>query len=222
MDPFWLFLILFVALVVGLIGLNFYQEKKRRETLEQLASQLGMQFTAEPGQGIPARRVTSVDFEIFQRGRSRRSSNFLSKQLIDGTEITLFDYQYTSGSGKNRSTYRMTIFSAYQEDLHLPSFRLHPENALFHGIAKAFGMKDINFESHPKFSRLYLLRGQDEDQIRLRFHPGVLTFFEENPNYIVEGSGPHLIFWRSNQRVNPEGMAAFMRLGEELVQRLRR
>ncbi len=218
MDPFWLFLILFVALFIGLIGLNFYQEKKRRETLEQLASQLGMQFAA---QGIPA-RATSVDFEIFQRGRDRRSSNFLSKRLIDGTEITLFDYQYTSGSGKNRSTYRMTIFSAYQEDLRLPSFRLHPENALFHGIAKAFGMKDINFESHPKFSRLYLLRGQDEDQIRLRFHPGVLTFLEENPNYIVEGSGSHLIFWRSNQRVNPEGMAAFMRLGEELVQRLRR
>ncbi|MEN9225960.1 MAG: hypothetical protein Q6L60_04075 [Thermostichus sp. HHBFW_bins_43] len=218
MGPFWLFLILFVALVAGLIGLSFYQEKKRREALEQLAAQLGMQFAAQGS--LP--QVTSVNFEIFQRGRDRRSSNFLSKRLIDGTEITLFDYQYTSGSGKSRSTYRMTIFSAYQEDLHLPSFRLHPENAFFHGIAKAFGMKDINFESHPKFSCLYLLRGQDEDQIRLRFHPGVLTFFEENPNYIVEGAGPHLIFWRSNQRVNPEGMAAFMRLGEELVQRLRR
>ncbi len=221
MDPFWLFLILFVALFVGIIALGSYQEKKRREALEQVAVRLGMQFSAQSVEGIPS-RLNQSGFELFQRGRGRRYHNWMSKRLIDGTEIALFDYQYTSGSGKNRSTYRMSVFSAYQEDLHLPSFRLHPENAFFHGIAKAFGMKDINFESHPKFSRSYLLRGQDEDQIRMRFHPAILSFLEDHINYAVEGSGAHLILWRSNQRVQPEGMAEFMRLGEELVQWLRR
>jgi hypothetical protein len=221
MDPFWLFLILFVALFAGIIALGFYQEKKRREALEQVAVRLGMQFSSQSVEGIPS-RLHQSGFDLFQRGRGRRYYNWMSKRLIDGTEIALFDYQYTSGSGKNRSTYRMSVFSAYQEDLHLPSFRLHPENAFFHGIAKAFGMKDINFESHPKFSRSYLLRGQDEDQIRMRFHPGVLSFLEDYLNYVVEGSGAHFILWRSNQRVQPEGMAEFMRLGEELVQRLRR
>ncbi|MFQ3612566.1 MAG: hypothetical protein SNJ68_02475, partial [Cyanobacteriota bacterium] len=93
-------------------------------------------------------------------------------------------------------------------------------NAFFHGIAKAFGMKDINFESHPKFSQSYLLRGQDEAQIRMRFHPGVLSFLEDHPNYVVEGSGSHLILWRNNHLLQPEAIENFMRFGEELVHRL--
>lgn len=220
MDPFWLFLILFVALFAGIIALGSYQEKKRRQALEQVAAYLGMRFTAQSVEGIPS-GLNQSGFELLQRGYGRRFYNCMSKRLINGTEIALFDYQYTSGSGKNRSTYRMSVFSAYQEDLQLPSFRLHPENAFFHGIAKAFGMKDINFESHPKFSRSYLLRGQDEDQIRMRFHPGVLSFLEDHLNYALEGSGSHLILWRSNQRVQPEAIENFMRLGEELLQRLR-
>lgn len=212
---------LFLAFVAGLLAFNAYLEKKRREALEQVAVRLGMQFSAQSVEGIPS-RLHQSGFELFQRGRGRRYSNWMSKRLIDGTEIALFDYQYTSGSGKNRSTYRMSVFLASQEDLHLPSFRLHPENAFFHGIAKAFGMKDINFETHPKFSRSYLLRGQDEDQIRMRFHPGVLSFLEDHLNYAAEGSGSHLILWRSNQRVQPEAIETFMRFGEELVRRLSR
>lgn len=224
MDPFWLILILFAALFVGVVGLivlNFYQKKKRREALEQVAARLGMRFAAWSVEGIPS-GLDQSGFELFQRGHSRCSFNLLSKRLIDDTEITLFDYEYTIGHTRDRGTYRMTVFSAYQKDLRLPSFRLHPENAFFHGIAKAFGMKDINFESHPKFSRSYLLRGQDEDQIRMRFHPGVLSFLEDHLNYAVAGSGSYLILWRSNQRVQPEAIENFMRLGEELLQRLRR
>jgi hypothetical protein len=220
MTPFWLFLMLFWVFVAGLL-LGFYLEKKRREALEQVAVRLGMQFSAQPVEGIPS-RLHQSGFKLFQRGRGRRYSNWMSKRLIDGTEIALFDYQYTSGSGEDSSTYRMSVFFASQEDLHLPRFQLHPEDAFFHGIAKAFGMKDINFESHPKFSRSYLLRGQDEDQIRIRFHPGVLSFLEDHLNYSVEGSGSHLILWRSDQLVQPEDIENFMRLGEELVRRLSR
>jgi hypothetical protein len=216
-----LIFILFLALAAGILALALYHEKKRREALEQVAAQLGMRFSAQLPEEIRS-RLLQAGFGLFERGHGRRFYNSMSKRLIDGTEITVFDYQYTRGSGKSSSTYRQSVFYAYHEDLHLPRFRLHPENALFHGIAKAFGMQDINFESHPKFSRSYLLRGQDEAQVRLRFHPGVLGFWEQHPNYCAEGAGAHLILWQNNRQVNPEGMAEWMRLGEELTQRLRR
>lgn len=216
-----LIFILFLALAAGILALALYHEKKRREALERVAAQLGMRFSAQLPEEIRSRLV-QAGFGLFEQGHGRRFYNSMSKRLIDGTEITVFDYQYTRGRGKSSSTYRQSVFYAYHEDLHLPRFRLHPENAFFHGIAKAFGMQDINFESHPKFSRSYLLRGQDEAQVRLRFHPGVLSFLEQYPNYCAEGAGAHLILWQDDRQVNPEGMAEWMRLGEELTQRLRR
>lgn len=217
----WLIFILFLALAVGMLALAFYQDKKRREALERVAAQLGMRFSAQLPEEIRS-RLLQAGFGLFERGHGRRFYNSMSKRLIDGTEITVFDYQYTRGSGKSSSTYRQSVFYAYHEDLHLPRFRLHPENAFFHGIAKAFGMQDINFESHPKFSRSYLLRGQDEAQVRLRFHPGVLSFLEQYPNYCAEGAGAHLILWQNDRQVSPEEIAKWMRLGEELTQQLRR
>ncbi|MDT7944915.1 MAG: hypothetical protein RRA39_01230 [Cyanobacteriota bacterium PSP.bin.10] len=216
-----LIFILFLALAAGILALALYHEKKRREALERVAAQLGMRFSAQLPEEIRS-RLLQAGFGLFERGHGRRFYNSMSKRLIDGTEITVFDYQYTRGSGKSSSTYRQSVFYAYHEDLHLPRFRLHPENALFHGIAKAFGMQDINFESHPKFSRSYLLRGENEAQVRLRFHPGVLGFWEQHPNYCAEGAGAHLILWQNNRQVSPEEIAKWMRLGEELTQQLRR
>lgn len=216
-----LIFILFLALAAGILALALYHEKKRREALERVAAQLGMRFSAQLPEEIRS-RLLQAGFGLFERSHGRRFYNSMSKRLIDGTEITVFDYQYTRGSGKSSSTYRQSVFYAYHEDLHLPRFRLHPENAFFHGIAKAFGMQDINFESHPKFSRSYLLRGENEAQVRLRFHPGVLGFWEQHPNYCAEGAGAHLILWQDDRQVSPEGMAEWMRLGEELTQQLRR
>ncbi|MFS8884893.1 hypothetical protein [Synechococcus sp. H70.2] len=216
----WLIFGLFLVFVIGLLALAAYLEKKRREALEQVARSLGMSFSAELPEGIRS-RLLQAGFELFERGYARRFYNSMSKRLIDGTEIGAFDYKYTRGSGKSRSTHRQSVFWAYCEDLRLPHFRLHPNIPLFHDIAKAFGMQDINFEGHPKFSRSYLLRGEDEAKIRLRFHPRFLSFLEQHPPCCAEGSGPQLIVWRDEQRVSPEKMADWLRFGEEWVQRLR-
>ncbi len=209
-------LIFFLVFVVGLLALVAYLEKKRRKALEHAARSLGMTFSADLPEGIRS-RLLQTGFELFERGHNRRFYNLLSKQLSEGTEIAVFDYQYTSG----RSTYCQSVFWAHCQDLELPHFRLHPEIGLLHGIAKAFGMQDINFENHPQFSRKYLLRGEEEAKIRLRFHPSFLSFLEQHPPCCAEGSGPQLILWRDAQQVSPEKMADWLRFGEEWVQRLR-
>ncbi|MFS8907477.1 hypothetical protein [Synechococcus sp. OH2] len=220
----WLIFVLFSFFLIGLLALVVYLadylEKKRREALEQVARSLGMSFSAELPEGIRS-HLLQAGFELFEQGYDRRFYNSMSKRLIDGTEIGAFDYKYTRGSGKSRSTHRQSVFWAYCEDLRLPHFRLHPNIPLFHDIAKAFGMQDINFEGHPQFSRSYLLRGEDEAKIRLRFHPSFLSFLEQHPPCSAEGSGPQLVVWRDDQQVSPEKMADWLRFGEEWVQRLR-
>ncbi|MFS8858337.1 hypothetical protein NW851_10715 [Synechococcus sp. H55.7] len=226
----WLVFVLFSFFLIGLLALVVYLadylEKKRREALEQVARSLGMSFSAELPEGIRS-RLLQAGFELFERGYDRGFYNSISKQLIDGTEIGSFDYKhtgrrrpgiYTRGGG---SIHLQSVFWAYCEDLRLPHFRLHPEVPLFHDIAKAFGMQDINFEGHPQFSRKYLLRGEDEAKVRLRFDPSFLSFLEQHAPCCAEGSGPQLIVWRGDQQVSPEKMPDWLRFGEEWVQRLR-
>ena len=210
----WVLILLgFLALVVYLEKLADYLEKKRREALEQVARSLGMSFSAELPEGIRS-RLLQAGFELFQRSGAR-FYNSMFKRLNDGTEIAIFDYSW-------KASRRGRVFWAYCEDLRLPHFRLHPEVPLFHDVAKAFGMQDINFENHPDFSRRYLLRGEDEAKIRLRFHPSFLNFLEQHPPCYAEGFGPQLVIWRDYPPpVTPEKMADWLRFGEEWVQRLR-
>ena len=245
----WVLILLgLLALVVYLAD---YLEKKRREALEQVARSLGMSFSAELPEGIRSRllqagfklfeqgydrrfynsmskrlidgtEIGAFDYQYgYPSGRGKRRAR--------AGAPTPDDHRYPSGRGKSRrivwgksrGTHCQSVFWAYCEDLRLPHFRLHPEVPLFHDVAKAFGMQDINFENHPDFSRRYLLRGEDEAKIRLRFHPSFLNFLEQHPPCCAEGSGPQLIVWRDDQQVSPEKMADWLRFGEEWVQRLR-
>jgi len=245
----WVLILLgFLALVVYLEKLADYLEKKRREALEQVARSLGMSFSAELPEGIRS-RLLQAGFELFQPSGAR-FYNSMFKRLNDGTEIAIFDYSWKASRRRRRERgyyfndgteiaifdyswkasrrrrrergYYFSVFWAYCEDLRLPHFRLHPEVPLFHDVAKAFGMQDINFENHPDFSRRYLLRGEDEAKIRLRFHPSFLNFLEQHPPCYAEGFGPQLVIWRDYPPpVTPEKMADWLRFGEEWVQRLR-
>ncbi|MFS8795634.1 hypothetical protein NW807_00245, partial [Synechococcus sp. R70.1] len=192
-------LIIWVLILLGLLALvvylGDYLEKKRREALEQVARSLGMSFSAELPEGIRS-RLLQAGFELFQRSGAR-FYNSMFKRLNDGTEIAIFDYSWKASRRRRRERgYYSSVFWAYCEDLRLPHFRLHPEVPLFHDVAKAFGMQDINFENHPDFSRRYLLRGEDEAKIRLRFHPRFLSFLEQHPPCYAEGFGPQLVIWR--------------------------
>jgi hypothetical protein len=217
-------LIIWVLILLGLLALvvylGDYLEKKRREALEQVARSLGMSFSAELPEGIRS-RLLQAGFELFQRSGAR-FYNSMFKRLNDGTEIAIFDYSWKASRRRRERGYYFSVFWAYCEDLRLPHFRLHPEVPLFHDVAKAFGMQDINFENHPDFSRRYLLRGEDEAKIRLRFHPSFLNFLEQHPPCYAEGFGPQLVIWRDYPPpVTPEKMADWLRFGEEWVQRLR-
>jgi hypothetical protein len=62
--------------------------------------------------------------------------------------------------------------------------------------------------------------------MKLKFGCGSIlassVFGSSIPTIVPKGAGAHLILWQNNRQVSPEGMAEWMRLGEELTQRLRR
>jgi hypothetical protein len=119
-------------------------------------------------------------------------------QEKNGVKISQFEYAYTVGSGKNKSTYRQTVTLFQTSRLKLPQFILKPEN-IFHKIGELFGSKDIDFLDSPGFSKKYLLKSCLENETKEIFSKEIRDAFEHKPNYYVEGHTDLLLFHTSKK-----------------------
>lgn len=201
----WIFIVLFLAIFVVAIAISVYLDRKRTDAIKALADDMGFQFQTEPRTYLPSQ---IWQFDLFDKGRSRKLKNLIQGRQ-DRIKVSIGDYQYTSGSGKNRHTYNQTVAFIEADDLHLPSFMLVPEH-IFHKIGNLFGYHDIDFETHPDFSSRYLLKGSDETKIRDLFHDGVLKFYQNQSRVSTEGIGTVFIYYRANQRLAPERWKSLM------------
>jgi hypothetical protein len=211
MSPFLLVstaVLAVLGLAVALIVVNARLEKKRANAMQRAAREMGLTF--EPKDDGATFGLLS-GFHLFSQGHSRRITSLMLGEVSD-MDVRIFDYSYTTGSGTNSHTCRQTVISFRSRKLALPAFSLRPEN-LFHKIGALFGYQDINFDTHPQFSKHYLLRGSDEEAIRNAFNDGVLEFYDQNRGLCTEGSGPTLIFYRLAQQVQPEAIRSFMEVG---------
>ena len=100
--------------------------------------------------------------------------------------------------------------------MRLPSFTLRPEN-LFHKIGQVFGYQDIDFDSHPEFSKRYLLKAENESDVRHAFGTDVLSFYESDQKLSTEAAGRQLIHYRAAKRVPPNEIAEFIKRGVRVL-----
>lgn len=205
--------ILTVMLVLGaVIGVfvlvSHLREKKRTERLRQIAEVMGLPFYPE---GDPALIMELSQFPLFSYGRDKKLKNLMHGATSD-VEAGVFDFRYTTGSGKSSHTYDQTVACFRSPGLDCPDFALRPEH-LMHRIGGMFGYQDIDFESHPQFSKSYLLRGASELKIRELYNDEVLDFFENHPGLSVEGSGQRIVFYRASKRVKPDEIRSFFEEG---------
>lgn len=212
MDGWIYLLIMGVAVVVALIAAaSYYQEKQRREQMQAVAARMGFSFSPEGEAGL---RERLGHFHLFSQGRSRKIRNVMRRE-IHGVAVTLFDYQYTTGS-RHYNIHRRTVLLFETERLRLPFFTLRPQG-LFHKLAAAFGYGDIDFPTHPVFSDVYLLKGSDESRIRELFSEEALSYYERRSNLCTEGAGQWLVFCRGNRREEPGSMDGFLEQGLDVL-----
>ncbi len=203
--------ILFVSAIVVAIGVGGYfiylSEKKRTAALFDLATRIGFKF--EP-QVSDEEAATLGSFRLFNVGRGRRGNN-LMRGRANGADVTVLDYRYTIGSGKNSHTYSQTIviYPAPPGATPLPDFTLGPEH-WWDKIGDVFGHHDIDFEASEDFSKHYLLKGPDEQAIRTLFGAEPLGFFAQHQGWNVEAAGGALVVYHTGQRVKPEELQPFL------------
>lgn len=201
MHPlFGYFLIGGIIALIALITAYFIysdkkEEKKRTEKLKEIALRSGFSF----GEAVDTDFSDLLSFSSYES----KAWNMLK---IEKQDIVwrIFDYRY--GSGKSISL--QTVFLA-ETSRSFPKFSLTRETLMLKmlKIIDLVGLKDIDFHSHPEFSKQYHLSGSDEPSIRSLFNENVIRHFE---TYKLEGSivanMNKIAFYQLTKRLKPEEM----------------
>ena len=160
---------------------------------------------------------------------------------VNGVRVTLADYNFHRGTTKSK-TKETTLLTIQSNSLRLPPFALMPSGWLIDSLSSMVGYRDINFDSHPQFSKQYLLRAFDEDDqgnefsryeeasssafkeganeqvVRELFSNELLDVLQTNPGVSLDGRGNQFILRRfTNQRVPADDLTAFVELGVKIL-----
>lgn len=207
--------ILFIVAIILVIGYLKKKEKERTEGMAKVAKTLGYQFLAKSSDSL---KCSYSHFYLFSQGHSKRMKNV----VFDGDSTSgcyIFDYQYSTGSGKHRSTSSQTVFSFINSAFDFPDFDLRPEH-IFHKIGNVFGYQDIDFDINPEFSSKYLLRGKNENEIRSLFNDKLLKYFEQNNALSVEARGNKIIVYNIGRKLEPEQIGSSLNKPKQVFLKL--
>lgn len=177
--------ILIPVLFVALFGVIFYvahrMAEARRQELAALAARRGWRFSPDDDRAFPA---SVAGFDCFSRGSSQRIYNTLrgsTTTRLGPIALQAGDYRYTTGSGKNRHTHRLSYVVA---DLPLPvppgvELVIRPEG-FTDSIAAFVGFDDIDFESE-EFSRRYFVKSNDRKFAYAVVHARMMEYLLASP-----------------------------------------
>lgn len=204
--------ILFFVGVAAFIGLliwfAWWLEKKRTEKMEAFAQSRGFAFEGE------AHSIGNqlYEFKLFNQGHSATVKNAMRGAKEVGA-IHVCDYQYVTGSGKNRHTHHQTIAVVHTPGRNAPHFFVRRQNRFFDAVGKLFGGQDINFDDDPEFSKTWVLQTSgDEGSLRhfmssrLREH---LTRVADR-NFVLEVSGEYMLIHQSKRLKKEEDIDALL------------
>jgi hypothetical protein len=135
--------------------------RKRRQLWEAVAVELGLSLTIDDRQ-LHGRHA---DLSFFRVGRDRRARVALRGERSGG-DVCLADYQYTTGSGKSTRTTAQTVCLVGTPGVKCPHVLLRRERPILDALAQAFGGQDIDFDDDERFSKAFVLRGEDDAAVR--------------------------------------------------------
>ncbi len=131
---------------------------------------------------------------------------------VPGRQMEIFNFAYTLYSDAVRKKIALptwqTVAIISQEAWHFPHFAVTP-HGFVHFVPVQLGAGDIDFDVHPKFSRLFKLQCEDEAAARALFRPEVLEVLEKHPELFVEGLDHSLVFYRRGKVLTAEDVARF-------------
>jgi hypothetical protein len=192
-----------------------YLGRRRLEKLLERAERRGLNFLPNGDRAL----TEAVKHSQLLSHDSGQVTNLL-RGKIHGVDTEIFDYTFQTGPGqygfRGASWHHQTVIRFTRDSLTLPDFWLRPEGFL-DKMASAVAGADINFPTHPEFSRKYQLQGLKEADVRRVFTPELLGFLESKTGLSVEGEPRHLIVFAAENIVQPEDIEELIQLGFQVL-----
>ncbi len=148
-------MVFFVSIAIALVAIPvaLWAERRKKARIawaQQLAAQHGFRVDTD-SKGPPEQ-----PFDLFGAGSSKRVSFQFWR---DGEQDSVFEYQYTTGSGKNQTTHHRTV-ALIALPFAAPHTKIGPEG-FWSGIGRMVGVRDIEVES-AEFNDQYRVTSDDE------------------------------------------------------------
>ena len=191
----------FISMGIFAVCYSNHLSRKRVEQLQAVASDLGLEYR-DNGSKLLMKQLEK--FELKFVDNRKKIANVISGET-DNVSISIFDLQFSVGKSQQSQRHTQTTVILGSPQLSLPKFELRTEIFLDKMFGKMLDHQDIDFESHPDFSKKFVLAG-DEAAVRDLFQPHILEFFEGKNDVFVEGAGDEIVFYRFGKKVNPDSI----------------
>jgi hypothetical protein len=192
----YLIIVIFIVVFIGIGIISYIAARKRRQAMMALAGRLSLDFYPGKDRDM-ARRYRFLD--KLRAGRDRYAFNILSGGYHDHN-ITMFDYHYKTGSGKDTHHHYLSFFL-----LNLPASFVElviVKEGLLSKIGQALGYDDIDFESH-EFSRKFCVRSKDKKFAYDVCNARMIEYLLSNDDLSIEIED-NILAISFNRRLSPE------------------
>lgn len=193
---------LFAILGKAMLAILQLQRKKR---LRKIADDLGLIYIED---GNHALFSSISDFPLFSVGRKGKCSKMICGET-DELTIGIFDYTYVAGSGESTKRHAQSVIALSSEQIAIPQFNLRPQRIL-DKLISVLGIRDIEFENYPEFSRMFFVQSNDEQGVRDFFDSEWIDFLTRFKGFSIQGRDGALIFYKSNKKVHPNQIKEYL------------
>jgi hypothetical protein len=202
--------------IFGLLALyGFVSSMVRKKFFYDFAISIGFTYRG---------KALSEEFEgsLFNNGHSRHVNNLIEGR-IDEKEVKIFDYSYTIGSGKNKTTYRFNIAEIVFK-YHLPLIVLTEKTGFFNMTP------DIDVEKNPvklqlegDFNKFFNLETEKEFEIEVLqiFTPDLMNDLCDKWKHLsLETTDDRLYIYENKMVDNTDELETFVKLAKRLISQI--
>jgi MFS superfamily sulfate permease-like transporter len=202
----------------SLILPNYQKASPRQQRIKKIAANNGWMYTQEE----QVDSIELLEFDFFRSRPIEYKMNVIGGEF-EGSNVDweISDITFDEGAMLSKEVYKTTVQLVHL-NREIPSFVLEQEgifDKIFDRVL-SINSQDIDFVSHPIFSKKLKLTGEDEQAVRGLFTSDLIEFLESEEIYHIECNGNALIIFKSLRILNTGEIKNMVRFTKEFVNHL--
>lgn len=162
-------------------------------------------------------------FHFFETRPVKGKNNCLKGDFQNEFGWEISDVIFDEGALLSSEVY-MTTTQVLKVPFQLPHFILEKEGFLdkiFDRVMALSGYKDIDFKLYTNFSKRFLLKGENESEVRKFFNSDLIEFLEKSDTYHIESNGEALLIFSQLKLSKTEEMLKMIQFSERLIDKIK-